>query len=510
MIYRYRFLYISMLLISTLLILVSACRPQLTMRPADRATADEMQVAAQGTTPAEPTDAQPQRTEPAAVPSPSPFSELGEELSGGQATVFNTTPNAFSQPIPGLERMDELFFFVGNSFFNQNWVTAPSSTTARDGLGPLFNTRSCAGCHFKDGRGRAPTVDDTVSTGLLVRLSIPGKDFHHAPLPEPTYGGQLQDQGVPGVAAEGMVQIAYEEITGKFADGTPYSLRAPTYTFTDLAYGEPQGEMMTSPRVANQMIGLGLLEAVPEETLLALADPTDRDGDGISGRPNYVWDAYNNRMALGRFGWKANQPHLLQQVAGAFAGDIGITTHLFPAVDCALPQQECQAAPNGGEPEIDDDDFLKVVLYSSSLAVPARRNVEDPQVLQGKAVFNGSGCASCHTPKLATGIHPTIPALSHQTIYPYTDLLLHDMGEGLADDRPDFQATGTEWRTPPLWGIGLFETVNGHTNYLHDGRARNLMEAILWHGGEAEAAKAAVLQLSPADREALLAFLNSL
>lgn len=460
-------------------------------------------------TPVSATTLLPQPT-PSAEPTPPLSSEPGEELAGGQATVFNTTPNAFSQPIPGLERMDELLFFVGNSFFNQNWVTAPSSTTARDGLGPLFNTRSCAGCHFKDGRGRPPTSDDELGTGLLIRLSVPGTDFHHAPLPEPTYGGQLQDQGIPGVPAEGQINIEYELIEGHFGDGTPYTLQAPTYTLTNLAYGEPAVEMMTSPRVANQMIGLGLLEAIPEEALLALADPTDRNNDGVSGRPNFVWDAYNNRMALGRFGWKANQPHLLQQVAGAFAGDIGITTSLFPAVECAFPQTECQTAANGGEPEIDDDDFLKVVLYSSSLAVPARRNVADPEVLQGKTVFNASGCTSCHTPKFETGIHPTIPALSHQAIYPYTDLLLHDMGEGLDDGRPDFQATGSEWRTPPLWGIGLFGTVNGHTTYLHDGRARNLMEAVLWHGGEAEAAKESVLQLSAADREALIAFLESL
>lgn len=434
----------------------------------------------------------------------------GEELLGGQATIFNTTPNAFGQPAPGLERMDELLFFVGNSFFNQNWVTAPASTTARDGLGPLFNSRSCAGCHFKDGRGRPPLVEGEAPTGFLVRLSVPGADFHHAPQADPTYGGQLQDQALMDVAAEGQVQIDYVEVAGEFADGTPFSLRQPTYTLTDLAYGETHPEIMLSPRVANQMVGLGLLEAISEETLLALADPTDRNGDGISGRPNYVWDFYNSRLALGRFGWKANQPHLLQQVAAAFVGDMGITTALFPDANCTTVQSDCVAAPHGGAPEIDDDDFLKVVLYASSLAVPAQRDWEDEGVLQGKQLFVDIGCASCHTPTLETGIHPTIPALSHQTIHPYTDLLLHDMGEGLADGRPDFQATGSEWRTPPLWGIGLFETVNGHTTYLHDGRARNVMEAILWHGGEAESAKQQLLQLTQAERDALIAFLNSL
>ena len=348
------------------------------------------------------------------------------ELLGGQTTIYNTTPNAFGQPAPGLERMDELLFFVGNSFFNQNWVTAPASTTARDGLGPLFNARSCASCHFKDGRGRPPEFAGESPTGFLVRLSVPGDDIHHAPRPEPIYDGQIQTHAVMDAAAEAQVEIEYEEIEGQFADGTPYSLRKPTYTLVNLAHGDPHPETMISPRVANQMIGLGLLEAIPDESLLALADPTDRDGDGISGRPNYVWDVYNNRMALGRFGWKANQPHLLQQVASAFAGDIGITSALFPDEACAKPQQECppNAVGDGASEsgvEIEDDDLLKVVLYSSSLAVPAQRDAEDETVQRGRQIFTDAGCASCHVAELETGVHLTIPALSHQTIHPYTD-----------------------------------------------------------------------------------------
>jgi CxxC motif-containing protein (DUF1111 family) len=443
-------------------------------------------------------------------PAATPTAEPGEELSGGQATIFDTTPNAFGQPIPGLEREQELLFFVGNSFFNQNWVTAPASTTARDGLGPFFNARSCASCHFKDGRGRPPAFDGESPTGLLIRLSVPSSDIHSAPAPEPAYGGQLQDQAIMGMMAEGAFIITYEEVTFTFPDGEIVLLQRPIYTFKDLAYGDLYPETMFSPRVANQMIGMGLLEAVPEATVLALADPNDQDGDGISGRPNLVWDAFNHEMALGRFGWKANQPSVLQQTASAFLGDIGITTPLFSLENCDEVIPDCLTLPNGGTPEIEPDDFLKVVLYASSLAVPARRDWQEPQVLEGKALFNEIGCASCHTPLLETGIHPTIPALSNQTIRPYTDLLLHDMGDGLADGRPDFQATGREWRTPPLWGIGLIETVNGHTTFLHDGRARNLLEAILWHGGEAEGAREAFADLSTAEREALLAFLNSL
>ncbi len=431
-------------------------------------------------------------------------------LSGGAATVFNTTPNAFGQPAPGLGREEGLLFFVGNSFFNQNWVTAPASTTARDGLGPFFNARSCAGCHFKDGRGRPPVLEGERGTGMLLRLSMPGETPQGAPVVEPTYGEQLQDHAIEGVTEKGELLIEYEEVEGAFADGTPYSLRQPTYQIAGLGYGELHPDTMVSPRVAQTMVGMGLLEAVPEATLLALADPSDADGDGISGRPNYVWDVGAGQRALGRFGWKANQPTVRQQVASAFLGDIGITTRLFPEENCADFQLACLAAARGGAPEIDEDDFEKVVLYASALAVPARRGLDDPLALQGERLFNEAGCVACHVPTLETGTHATIPALSGQTIHPYTDLLLHDMGEGLADGRPDFEATGQEWRTPPLWGIGLVQTVNHHTFLLHDGRARSVSEAILWHGGEAEAARRRFVRMTQAEREALVAFLESL
>ncbi len=436
-----------------------------------------------------------------------------KELLGGQGSIFNTTPNAFAQPMPGLEGMDEMLFFVGNSFFNQNWVTAPASTKARDGLGPLFNTRSCAGCHFKDGRGRAPEADET-GTGFLIRLRIPERGEHGDFLPDPKYGGQFQDLGLEGVPAEGKIRIEYEEVSGEYPDGSSYSLRKPTYQFEELAYGDLHPEVVLSPRVANQMIGLGLLEAISEEDILGLADPEDKNGDGISGKPNYVWDAINERKALGRFGWRAEQPSVLQQVAGAFLGDIGITTDIFPEQDCAPGQDACLAATNGNNAtsgfEIDADDLRKVELYSSTLAVPAQRNFGSSNVIKGENLFTDIGCQGCHVSEYTTGTHPNIPALSNQQIRPFTDLLLHDMGEGLADELGNFEASGSEWRTPPLWGIGLFETVNKHTFYLHDGRARNLEEAILWHGGEAEASKEKFMELKKSDRKMLIEFLSSL
>lgn len=432
-----------------------------------------------------------------------------EHLSGGEASIYDASPLAFSRPIPGLDNEDELLFEVGDSFFNQNWVVAPASTTARDGLGPMFNSRSCSGCHFKDGRGRPPEYMGELQHGLLIRLSVAGTGLHGEPVPHSAYGGQLQDQAISNVIPEGSFAINYTEVPGQFSDGTSYSLRRPDYQLDFTGYGGASG-VMFSPRVANQMIGLGLLEALSESTILERSDEMDSDGDGISGRPNYVWDKVSQSIALGRFGWKANEPSLLQQSAGAFLGDMGITSFVNPVENCTSPQLDCQNAPNGGSPEIEQDDMLKMELYVSSLAVPTRRNHDAENVLRGKELFFNIGCESCHRSKMVTGNHPKVSALSGQTIFPYTDMLLHDMGDDLADNRPDFNATGNEWRTPPLWGIGLFQTVNNHTYYLHDGRARNLTEAILWHGGEAESAKNKFKELTVQQRADMIDFLNSL
>ncbi|WP_245706078.1 di-heme oxidoredictase family protein [Catalinimonas alkaloidigena] len=434
--------------------------------------------------------------------------ETNEEFGGGATTVSDVSVNAFGNAAPNLTGDKDLLFVTGNSFFNRNWVTAPSSTEDLDGLGPMFIARSCSSCHFKDGRGAPPAADEA-PVALLFRLSVPGQAEDGGPQPEPTYGSQLSTHAILGTTAEGSVQIQYEEITGQYADGTSYHLRKPRYTFTELGFGPMDPAVQVSPRVAQHMIGLGLLEAIDEVTLTSLADPDDRNGDGISGRINRVWDVEKGQESIGRYGWKANQPSVRQQVAAAFVGDIGITSSVFPTEECADAELGCQGI-DAGEPELKESILNKVVLYSSSLAVPKRRNWDDPTVLKGKQLFVEANCSSCHVPKLTTGTHPDFPEFSNETIRPFTDLLLHDMGEGLADGRPDFLATGSEWRTPPLWGIGLIETVNGHTNFLHDGRARNLEEAILWHGGEAEAAKKAFLNMSGEDRRSLVTFLTSL
>lgn len=430
-------------------------------------------------------------------------------LSGGDATVFTQSRDAFAKPVPNIPTAKLRDFAFGNKLFNTNWVMAPASVNSLDGLGPTFNRVSCSGCHFKDGRGQPPLNDKESMDSMLVRLSIPGEAEDGGPLPHPAYGDQLNDKANPGVPSEGRAVIRYRKIKGHYKDGTSYELLEPRYRFEDLAFGPLGEDIQFSPRVAPQIPGLGLLEAVPEETIRAMADPYDLDGDGISGRVNTIYNAKTGERRLGRFGWKANVPSLSLQAGGAARGDIGITNKEAMEENCPEPQKECRKAINGGEPEMLNAHFDKLVFYLQTLAIPARRDVEDKQVQWGAILFEQSACSSCHTPSLTTGKHE-VSALSKQQIQPFTDLLLHDMGEGLADYRPDFEAGGTEWRTAPLWGIGLVETVNHHTRFLHDGRARNLEEAILWHGGEATASREKFIALSKKERAALLAFLRSL
>ena len=430
-------------------------------------------------------------------------------LSGGSTTVFQSGPNAFGLPLANITRNNRRAHVVGNSFFNKNWVTAPASTVARDGLGPLFNARSCSSCHLRDGRGRPPEQGELM-TGLLFRLSSPNQDGKF--VPDSVLGSQLGVRSIPGAQPEGDVQISYDEVIGYFDDGSKYSLLKPEYTLTaNPIYGKPSDDIRLSPRIAQPLIGLGLLEALAEKTILSLSDPDDLDGDGISGRPNYIWNPEKKIKQLGRFGWKANQPTLLQQTASAFVGDIGITSSIRPDESYTSAQaQILDNFPSGGSPEIDDHLLGRVVTYLQTLAPPAQRDYNTPDVTRGRDIFSNTGCASCHIPRLETGNHQHIPELANQIIRPYTDLLLHDMGPELSDKRPDGEASGSEWRTPPLWGIGLTKIVNGHTRFLHDGRARNLEEAILWHGGEADHSRRTYLKLSKLDRKRLLAFIESL
>jgi CxxC motif-containing protein (DUF1111 family) len=451
--------------------------------------------------------------------------EAFEENPAGSATVrARSDDEAFSQHSANLSFEQELEFKLGNGLFKKIWVFSPASTLASDGLGPLYNARSCQRCHVKDGRGEVPEDPQYRSSSMFLRISIPGEipaplqevTDYIATAPEPTYGGQLQDFSPPGLAPEYRFRVSYSPKTIALAGGETVELRVPTYQAGELGYGPLHPEAMLSPRMAPPMIGLGMLEAISTADLLANVDEEDRDGDGISGRANLTWSPEFDQVMLGRFGYKAGTATIHQQSAAAFSGDIGISTPLFPAPagDCTAAQTGCLAAPHGDGDirgtEIDQANMDLVTFYSRNLAVPARRDIAVPEVLRGKEVFYSSGCTSCHRPKFVTQRLADRPENSFQLIWPYSDLLLHDMGEGLADNRPEGRATGREWRTAPLWGIGLTKQVNPQATYLHDGRARTLLEAILWHGGEALPARDRVVALPPADRAALIRFLESL
>lgn len=449
-----------------------------------------------------------------------------EAMSAGAATsTALPSEDAFSQFSPNITSTQQEEFKLGNALFSKLWVAAPSSTQASDGLGPLYNARSCLSCHVRDGRGHPPEGSaETIS--MFLRLARPAATSQEAALvadhralnfPDPVYGAQLQDLAVPGLAAEGRMQMSYTELPVALKDGSTASLRKPHYSVSDLGYGPLGADTTLSPRIAPAMIGLGIVEAIPEADIMAHADPDDSNRDGISGKPAIVRDHLTGKLALGRFGWKAQNATVRDQVSAAFSGDLGLSTPDRPDADgdCTALQTECHARPNGVQPrlgttEAPDPVMALVTFYSSNLAVPQRREVSLPDVLKGKATFYNLGCASCHVPKFVTSRQASDPSQAFQLIWPYSDFLLHDMGEGLADGQTVGEASGQEWRTPPLWGIGLTQTVSKHSFFLHDGRARNLTEAILWHGGEAQKSRNGFVSLETSDREALLKFLESL
>ena len=425
-----------------------------------------------------------------------------EWFAGGSQTIFNRGNGAFSSSFPNLNANRIKVHSTGDAAFGSTFVSAPAPVNP--GLGPIFNNVSCTSCHINDGRGKPP-LNGEQNSSLLIRLSVTGTTEHGGPKPVPGFGNQLQPRSIFGVAAEASFKIAYTEVTGNFADGTSYSLQSPAYSIEN-PYQPLPADLMISPRVAPPVFGLGLLEAIDESEIIARADENDSDGDSISGKPNYVWDEIANKKVIGRFGWKANNPNILQQSAGAYNEDMGITNFIFQK-ESSYGQVQFSTQEVY---DVSDSLLQSVSFYIRTLAVPARRNADDVVVLNGKKIFVAAKCSSCHIPKSHTATNVAFPEISDQTIFPYTDLLLHDMGEDLSDHRPDFEASGKEWRTAPLWGIGLTKVVNGHNNFLHDGRARSLMEAVLWHGGEAEASRQYVKNLSGADRDALIKFLESL
>jgi CxxC motif-containing protein (DUF1111 family) len=440
-------------------------------------------------------------------------------LSAGTFTVQRFDREAYLQPAAVLNRQELDAFQRGRVHFDKTW----GSITSLDfewGLGPTFNAKSCEECHRAGGRGGPPSAPGEQLVSILVRISVPGQDAHGGPRPHPHYGDQLQNFGLSGpfpdfayhtapVPGEAELYLDWEEKTVAFSDGEQVSLRKPKLRIEKLAYGPLGEDIQISLRLAQPVYGIGLLEAVPEATLLAIAKR--QKAQGYNGRANYVRDDLNGRTVQGRFGWKANQPSIRQQIAAASIGDMGLTSRPYRAQNCPPVQHLCVIQTPGNDPELTITDWDELELWTRGLGVPAQRNVDDPQVRRGAQLFGDAQCAVCHVPSLRTAERfAPFPKLANQTFHPYTDLLLHDMGEELADGRPDFQAGQRDWRTAPLWGAGLSKLVNGSSAMLHDGRARSAAEAILWHGGEAQAAREAFRTMPKADREALIRFLESI
>ncbi len=436
---------------------------------------------------------------------PDPWYTAAEHpwMSGGGQTVFDAGAGAFSHEFPEMNGAAMELHGIGDLQFEQTFVSAPAPVNP--GLGPVFNSVSCTSCHIADGRGRPPAQGEQ-PISMLFRLSVPGTDAHGGPAPMPGFGGQLQPRAIFGAQPEAGVSITWSEETVTLPDGEVVQLRSPQITFTD-PYAPWPAVAQWSPRIAPPVFGLGLLEAIADADIISRTDENDADGDGVSGRVNRVWDIQGQREAIGRFGWKAEQPTLLQQSAAAYNEDMGITNPLFPQ-ESSLDQPQHDGLQD--DFELTDSVLRAVAFYVRTLAVPARRNTDDARVLQGEALFSAAKCDRCHIPEQRTEVNVAFPPVSNQRILPYTDLLLHDMGPALSDSRPSFRAEGAEWRTPPLWGIGLTQVVNGHQNFLHDGRARSLLEAVLWHGGEAQQSSDAVRSMTTEERSALLAFLNAL
>lgn len=493
---------------------------------------------------------------------------------GGDGTNFagNQSSTGFDSPASNLAGSQLDLHLLGDGHFEEQFLRAVNEDFPDlDGIGPAFNNNSCRSCHVRDGRGNftepalnAPIGEFTrlaSNDAIFLRISI-GPDANScepnslnsfcAPQAVPGFSTQLFHRGVLGLRTDGSnfsgqadVYVKFETSEVTYADGSTQTLYKPVFEIRN-PYDSPgekpgdntppvsrllQDDVMTSARMPPPVFGLGLLEAIPETDILALADPDDTDGDGISGRPNYVFDPVKvmqgdpDPVSLGRFGLKASTPSVTVQGTGAYRDDMGVTNYLFPTESIvATTLHDAYLATNPEDngqmgAEVAEDVVQAVMFYTNTLAVPARRNVNDPQVVRGASLFEQANCSGCHQPSYTTAAHPgifapsgntEIPEVENQTIYPFSDMLLHDMGEGLADHRPDYLATGREWKTRPLWGIGLTPTVNLLAGYLHDGRARSLQEAILWHGGEAEAAKEQFRTMSKADRDALIAFLRSL
>lgn len=440
---------------------------------------------------------------------------------GGMTTAFDDSETAFARAARNLSPSQLRVFSDGKDLFESTFSSDGAADTL-PGLGPRFDAVGCSSCHVNDGRSRGPSGDGALPTGMIVRL-MPG---------EMPYGPQLQAHSTaePAGAGEAVTSVRYEETGGTYADGTPYSLRAPTYEIADTASGPVPDDTAVGVRLAPPLVGLGLLEGIPRAELQDRADPDDMNGDGVAGRIGEAWLPWLDQPVFGRFGWQASAGDVEHQLALALIHDLNVTTAWFPTEACDTTPGDRDACPRPdgpategwtvdgwtGEPlpdpppstsELGDRDLFTLTTYSRLLAVPAVRDADDPTVRRGRTVFEQVGCASCHTGGYTTE-DTDISGLSGQVIDPGTDLLLYDMGEGLADRTIGGEVVPSRWRTAPLWGLGLADVVLGEpATYLHDGRARTVEEAILWHGGDASASQGQFRELSGEDRDALLAYL---
>ncbi|WP_082676423.1 di-heme oxidoredictase family protein [Thiomicrospira sp. WB1] len=449
-------------------------------------------------------------------------------LPGGEATTAITPFASSIQPAPNLPEDLKKTFYAGKALAHQPWVKAPSSTTARDGLGPIYNARTCLACHINGGKGRLPNNHKERLHQGIVRLSLPGEiDPQLGVRPVPHYGDQIQSQSIAlahqlgeeivafqanDVRPEANITLKWQTKPVTYPDGTTLTLRYPRPVLSNLHYGPLPDGTRLSLRNAPALHGVGLLSLIPASELRANAKAQSAH-PRISGRLNQVWDPVTQRLQIGRFGWKANQPSVEAQTATAFRNDVGITNPIFPEPPCETTQSQCLKGPHGNDREgveLPRKLLDKVVDFTHQIGVPAARAQTSNQVKTGQRLFARLECVVCHRPSYQTQPSDRYPNLAHQTIWPYTDGLLHDMGEALADGRPDFEATGREWKTPPLWGVGLSKQINGSGQLLHDGRARTIEEAILWHGGEAQASRDAFMALPKSERKALIKFIETL
>jgi len=407
-------------------------------------------------------------------------------------------------PISSLNNDEIDTFVLGKSFFRTPWVEAPSATTARDGLGPLFSANTCMSCHPGNGKGSVYNSKGHISRSLVTRLSISHQEIDTKAgfTPEPTYGSQLSINAIHSVPYEGKPSRNYIDKTAVLNENKKIILHRPIYGITDLQYGALSKDVVISQRVAPALVGLGLLEQISDKQLLANEDIDDKNRDGISGKANRVYSLETYKIEIGRYNWKANASKVKHQVAGAMINDMGLTSPLYPHESCTNSQKECLASSKGRDPlDVTMKRLDAVTFYLKNLKVPQNR--QNKHYKNGLQIFKQLSCASCHI--------PTFILDGGERIHPFSDLLLHDMGEDLADGRVEFQATGAEFRTPPLWGISVYKKIlKDRVNFLHDGRAKTVEEAILWHSGEAEQSKNNFLHLLPKQQKMLIDFLEKL